>query len=382
MKKVLVSLLVLALATAGAFAAVNFSGELVTGYNLNIDKNGDFHGHVFGQDGTDTNTTKLNLGVADDNGVWTIGIEGILVADGRVSGDITVDLMKLFAADSDISLKLGLAVNDEQTVLRAYSNQSGKNFDRIRTAAPGLWASLDFTFANLVEVKVAGSPATAKVVDGGDAIPSYGQVADNLPEDVTIPPQYEDMIPSLKPTGFKANGGDVAVSALVTPLDGLKVSAGWVLYGDSQNKTGNDGAVTAAADVNVGSLVGLDFDLGVAASYIYGIGAENHVVAATVYGGVDAFDAYAEYSYNTASKANFLVVGANVNVVENMLLDFFVGANDLGNDNFGDTFFVGGDIGYTVSGVTFQLGVEYAAGDAFSYDETGLSIVPQVKVAF
>ena len=379
MKKVLVSLLVLALATAGAFAAVNFSGELVTGYNLNIDKNGDFHGHVFGQDGTDTNTTKLNLGVADDNGVWTIGIEGILVADGRVSGDITVDLMKLFAADSDISLKLGLAVNDEQTVLRAYSNQSGKNFDRIRTAAPGLWASLDFTFANLVEVKVAGSPATALVADGGDAIPSYGQV--KLPEDT--PAEIKDAIPSLKPTGFKANGGDVAVSALVTPLDGLKVSAGWVLYGDGQNSTGNDGAVTAAADVNVGSLVGLDFDLGVAASYIYGIGAENHVVAATVYGGVDAFDAYAEYSYNTASKANFLVVGANVNVVENMLLDFFVGANDLGNDNFGDTFFVGGDIGYTVSGVTFQLGVEYSASTAaFSYDEAGLSIVPQVKVAF
>ena len=374
MKKVLVSLLVLALATAGAFAAVNFSGELVTGYNLNIDKNGDFHGHVFGQDGTDTNTTKLNLGVADDNGVWTIGIEGILVADGRVSGDITVDLMKLLAADSDISLKLGLAVNDEQTVLRAYSNQSGNNFDRIRTAAPGLWASLDFTFANLVEVKVAGSPATALVADGGDAVPSVGQIGDvvELPEGTKVP--------AIKPTGFKANGGDVAVSALVTPLDGLKVSAGWVLYGDSQNSTGKDGAVTAAADVNVGSLVGLDFDLGVAASYIYGIGAENHVVAATVYGGVDAFDAYAEYAYNTVGEANYLVVGANVNVVENMLLDFFVGANNLAE--IGDTFFVGGDIGYTVSGVTFQLGVEYAAGDAFSYDETGLSIVPQVKVAF
>ena len=221
------------------------------------------------------------------------------------------------------------------------------------------------------------------VADGGDAIPSAGQIGD-IYEDMTGTKLPEGVdVPSLKPTGFKANGGDVAVSALVTPLDGLKVSAGWVLYGDSQNKTGNDGAVTAAADVNVGSLVGLDFDLGVAASYIYGIGAENHVVAATVYGGVDAFDAYAEYSYNTASKANFLVVGANVNVVENMLLDFFVGANDLGNDNFGDTFFVGGDIGYTVSGVTFQLGVEYSASTAaFSYDEAGLSIVPQVKVAF
>ena len=187
----------------------------------------------------------------------------------------------------------------------------------------------------------------------------------------------------MKPTGFKGNGGDVTVSALVTPVDGVKVSAGWVLNGDGQNGTGSEGAVTAAADVNVGALAGLDFDLGVSAAYIYGIGAENSVISGAVYGGVDVFDAYVEYSYNTletVDRPNFLAFGANFNVVENMLLDVFVGANDLGA--FGDTFFVGGDVGYTVSGVTFQLGVEYAAGGAFSYDETGFSIVPQVSVAF
>ena len=133
MKKILTILTVALLACSTVFAAVNFSGELVTGYNLNFDKDGNFSGHVFGQDGTDTNTTKLNLGIADDNGVWSVGIEGILVADGRVSGDVSIDMMKLFGADSDLSVKLGLAANDEQTVLRAYANPSGKNQDRIRT---------------------------------------------------------------------------------------------------------------------------------------------------------------------------------------------------------------------------------------------------------
>ena len=373
MKKILTILTVALLACSTVFAAVNFSGELVTGYNLNFDKDGNFSGHVFGQDGTDTNTTKLNLGIADDNGVWSVGIEGILVADGRVSGDVSIDMMKLFGADSDLSVKLGLAANDEQTVLRAYANPSGKNQDRIRTGASGVWANLSVGYADFVTVNVAGSPKTAAVADGGDLIPSL-----TLPEGTKLPEGI-----SLKPTGFKGNGGDVTVSALVTPVDGVKVSAGWVLNGDGQNGTGSEGAVTAAADVNVGALAGLDFDLGVSAAYIYGIGAENSVISGAVYGGVDVFDAYVEYSYNTletVDRPNFLAFGANFNVVENMLLDVFVGANDLGA--FGDTFFVGGDVGYTVSGVTFQLGVEYAAGGAFSYDETGFSIVPQVSVAF
>ena len=172
MKKILTILTVALLACSTVFAAVNFSGELVTGYNLNFDKDGNFSGHVFGQDGTDTNTTKLNLGIADDNGVWSVGIEGILVADGRVSGDVSIDMMKLFGADSDLSVKLGLAANDEQTVLRAYANPSGKNQDRIRTGASGVWANLSVGYADFVTVNVAGSPKTAAVADGGDLIPS------------------------------------------------------------------------------------------------------------------------------------------------------------------------------------------------------------------
>ena len=361
MKKVLVSLLVLALATTGVFAAVNFSGNLVAGYNFNYNNAGnkEWNAHVMGQDGDDTNTTKLNLGFADDNGVWTIGLESTFIADGRISGDISVDMMKLFDAESDFGVTLGLNVNDEQTVLRAYSNQTGNNFDRIRTTAGGLWTNLTLSYANYIQLQVAGAPELLTWANG----------------DMKDPANSGDQLDGV---------GDLAISLKSAPLDGLAVSAGWVLKGDGQNETGTEGAATVAADVNVGTLAGLDFDLGVSASYIYGIGPKNHVVAATVYGGVDVADLAVEYSYNTATEANYLYAGVNLNVVENMLLDVYFGANDVAE--FGNTYFVGGDIGYTVKDVTFQLGIEYAGtgvgGAAYNYDYTGLSIVPQVKVSF
>ena len=209
MKKVLVSLLVLALAMTSVFAAVNFSGELVAGYGFQYN-NKEWTNHIVGQDGEDTNTTKLLLGIADDNGVWSVGVEGVLVSDGRVSGDLNVDLLKAFGLDTDFSLGLGLLVNDEQTGLRAYNNLSGKNFDRIRTSAPGLWAGLNFAYGDLIKVQVAGSPVTkgfAKDVDG--------------------------------PNSIGDNNGDLVLSVKSVPTEGVAVSAGWVLNGKNDDGTGN-----------------------------------------------------------------------------------------------------------------------------------------------
>lgn len=361
MKKVLVSLLVLALAMSSVFAAVKFNGELVAGYNFNYDANGSgkWGYHVMGQDGDDSNTTKLKLSFADDNGLWTVSTEGQMIADGRISGDFAVDMLKLFDVDSDLSVKLGLSVNDEQTVLRAYSNQSGNNFDRFRTPAGGLWTNVDISYAGLVEVLVAGAPKLEANTNGDK--PGQGGNADHL-----------------------VGGGDFAVSAKVTPVDGLAMSAGYVLYGKNDNGTGSKGIVGGAVNVDVSALAGLDFSLGASASYKYGFANKQNVVAATVYGGVDVVDLAVEYAYLSGSDEHYLYAGANFNVVENMLLDAYFGANNL--TKFADTFFVGGDIGYTLKNVTFALGVEYAAttagNGAYNYDYNGLSIVPKVSVSF
>ena len=52
-----------------------------------------------------------------------------------------------------------------------------------------------------------------------------------------------------------------------------------------------------------------------------------------------------------------------------------------------EQWYVGATAGYTVSSITFQLGVEYANGKSYKYDgtlddDTGLWIVPSIKIAF
>ena len=373
MKKVLVSLLVLALAMTSVFAAVNFSGELVAGYGFQYSDK-EWTNHIVGQDGENTNTTKLLLGIADDNGVWSVGVEGVLVSDGRVSGDLNVDLLKAFGLDTDFSLGLGLLVNDEQTGLRAYNNLSGKNFDRIRTAAQGLWAGLNFGYGDLIKVQVAGSPATVEVTDGGDFAPGTPG----------------------KPTGIGANAGDLIISAMSTPIEGLTVSVDWALKGEDKSfvNTEKAGVFGGAVNANVGAMLGLDFDLGVALMDRWQYGDNNNQFGVSVYGGVDLVQAGVEYVLRTQkdqTTRHFFYAKADFNVVENMTLGVFGGAMDLATAD--QNWYVGGNIGYTVSGITFKLNVEYGKSQSFSWmddvngftanpEKGGLWIVPSVKVAF
>ena len=183
MKKVLVSLLVLAVAVSGVFAAVNVSGSLQTGYVFQYnDEN--WTNWMFGEDNTDTNSTKLTLSFADDNGYWSSTLEGVLYADGssvsvpsadldedgeaefkvlpqnRIAGDIKVNLAKMIAGpETDWNAELQLLAFDRVVGLRAYTNKSGLNFDRVRTAEPGLWANVVLGYTDLIQVQIGGAPA-------------------------------------------------------------------------------------------------------------------------------------------------------------------------------------------------------------------------------
>ena len=343
MKKALVTLLVLAAAASGAFAAVNFSGELVTGYVFQR-AHDEWTNYVFGQDNKDTNSTKLTLGIAEDDGYWSIGLEGELYVDGasvipdgqhkqnRVAGDISLDLAKMIAgSDTDWAAKLSLVANDRVVGLRAYTNKSGLNFDRVRTAEPGLWANLVLGYSDLIQVQMGGAPALVS-----------------------------------EKNADKINGetrGDFIVSAMTVPLDGLRVSVDWAVIGDDANA--GDGVFGAAADVNIGALCGLDFDLGVgvADKIYYGEGGYN-VLAAQVYGGVDLFSVYGEYVLqDETSRLHF---GADFSVIDDMLLNVYGGVGDL--SAAADSYYVGGNVGYTLHGVTLSLNLQYA-----SYDGAGHS---------
>ena len=391
MKKVLVSLLVLALATSAVFAGVNFSGGLTAGYQFQWDTKGDFSSHVQGNDGDDTNTTKINLSIADDNGIWNVNLEGTPFIDdsGAIGGDVTVDLLKSFGVEGDFGLKIGLAANDEQVVQRAYHSVFGKNFDRIRTNAPGVWANAALSYGDLVTVTIAGAPElkpyknqTGNSFDAG--------AADNA---------------------TATTGKDLMVSAIVKPVDGVAVSVGYVMNGKADDnasitrgtgdaketvkfKMGGNGLLTGAVDVNVGALAGLDFDLGVSVADKFAFGVKDSVasanlLAASVYAGFDVATVGLEFGWQSEGKvaetdvtgsAYFLGLKAGLDLVENMLLNVYAGAWDV--NNFAKTYFVGGEVGYTLASVTYKLGIEYSAGRSMNYDNNGFVIVPSISVAW
>ena len=349
MKKILTILAVALLACTTVFAGVNFSGSSTIGYQINYD-NDQWKQLFYGDDGDDTDPNTLNLSIADDNGIWSIGFrtgfnaegddgQGVTFGDsGSMGGNVTIDFAKVFGLDG-WKLNAGMIGNDRYTTLRAYSNQSGNNYDRIRTNGNSYVAWVGVGYGNLVEAQLAVDPG----LNGGND--------DNI-----------------------TTTSDILASVLVTPLDGLKVSVDYAWKGD-----GADGLVGGAVDVNISDMLGLDFAVGVSVADRYNIGDKANDLAVTVYGGVDVVDVAVEYAY-TAAKAHYLYAKVNLNLIENMLLDVYFGANDV--TKFADEIFVGGEVGYTLSGMAFKLGVEYSVGASKEFDLPGLNIVPSVSFAW
>ena len=362
MKKILTILAVALLACTTVFAGVNFSGSSTIGYRINYD-NDQWKQLFYGDDGDDTTPNSLNLTIADDNGIWSVGFRAGLTAEekitvdtdkevsagsdaqgatvgdsGSMGGNVTIDFAKLFGLDG-WKVNAGMIGNDRYTTLRAYSNQSGNNYDRIRTNGNSYVAWVGVGYGDLVEAQLAVDPG----LNGGND--------DNI-----------------------TTTSDILASVLVTPLDGLKVSVDYAWKGD-----GADGLVGGAVDVNISDMLGLDFSVGVSVADRYNIGDKANDLAVTVYGGVDVVDVAVEYAY-TAAKAHYLYAKVNLNLIENMLLDVYFGANDV--TDFANQVFVGGEVGYTLSGMAFKLGVEYSVGAAKEFDLPGLNIVPSVSFAW
>ena len=167
-----------------------------------------------GQDGEDTNTTRLDLSIADENGIWVVTLDGAFVSadDGGMAADVTVDVVKavmaaMNAGETDWFASITLDVMDRLVGYRAYSME--KDLDRIRTVETGLWTSLQFGYGDLINVMVAGSPNTKGVTD--------------------------------EPNQILDNEGDFMVSAITNPINGLSVSATYVLKGDANDSGNNHG---------------------------------------------------------------------------------------------------------------------------------------------
>ena len=391
MKKVLALLLVCLLATSVAFAAVQFGGSLTAGVAVNYNDD-QWTAYTYGDDGDGTDEMSLSFTLGDDQGFWSAELKGIwsgsepieqlFSESGKLEAIFRTNLAQSIAAavggESPVDVTLEIGGNRRVTTLRAYNNVSGASLDRVRTINNTNPIGLTVGYQDFVQAQVTYAPEIFDDVKG-------------YPEDLTA-------------------------SALIKPYSGIAVSVDYAMNGESKvlaaNSTNsaskaawNDagGLLGAAVDINLGDLLGTDFALGLSVSDRYEFGTKYNQLAAVVYGGVDMVSAYVEYALRTygadyynvpdggaagvlvheeGKAENYLNLGVDLALVENMNFNVYFGADDLGR--FVDTYFVGGNIGYTLNNVKYNLGVEYNQGNwsAINYDYEGLMIVPSVSVSF
>ena len=342
MKKILTILTVALLACSTVFAAVNLSGEFEGGYKF-LFSDGEYSATT--QDGKTEG--KVTLKFTDDAGIWTVNVKGLATLDSgnALDANLSLNLAALMAANGvdlgEVSLALSLGANKQMTALSAYNDVTGDE---------------------LYKFKNDGKYSTELAVGYGDLIQTK----------IAVDPKV---------------GGKFALvaSALTKPVDGVAVSVayahnGYFKLSDGAEKT-PENAASVAADINVGTLAGLDFDLGVTVYDNFGWkkDASDNAFAAAVYGGVDVVDAFFEFRMDnvTVAKETATTLGmktqVNLNIVENLGLDAYFSIKDF--DLFDTTYAVGGDVSYTVSGVKFAANLEYGA-------TAGFSVTPKIVVTF
>ena len=291
---------------------------------------------------------KVTLKFTDDAGIWTVNVKGLATLDSgnALDANLSLNLAALMAANGvdlgDVSLALSLGANKQMTALSAYNDVTGDELYKFKN--DGKYSTeLAVGYGDLIQTKIAVDP---KVVGSKFAL---------------------------------------VASALTKPVDGVAVSVayahnGYFKLSDGAEKT-PENAASVAADINVGTLAGLDFDLGVTVYDNFGWqkDASDNAFAAAVYGGVDVVDAFFEFRMDnvTVAKETATTLGmktqVNLNVIENVGLDVYFAIEDF--DNVEGSYTVGGDVSYTISGVKFAGKLNYEAG-------AGFSVTPKIVVTF
>ena len=364
MKKILTILTVALLACTTVFAALNVSGEFEAGYKFSF-KDG------FTAEPQDDHEGKVTLKISDDAGIWTVNMKALTSLDSSnaLKANLSLNVAALLAANGvdmgDVSLALSLGANDKLTALSAYNDVSGDAGFKFKNNSKGY-----------INDKAEGYSTEVSV--------GYG---DLIQAKFGIDPVYE-------PTSEMP----IVASVMSSPVDGVKVSVAYshnaVIYalGSDGNAVNVTNAFGGAVDLNIGALLDSDFALGVtvydnfgwggfssSAKGVVAAGDTYNAFATAVYGGVDVVDAFFELRMDnaTSAKKTTTTLGmktqVNLNVVENLGLDVYLAASDF--SDFGNTFAVGGDVSYTISGVKFAANLEYGATDGFS-------VTPKVVITF
>ena len=344
-KFVLVLALVLLVASTAFAGDVKFSGRVRQGYVLTFTN---------GSDATITSQRakegKLALKVADADGLWALSFGGDLKETALDSNDkfgatatinFSTALTKAGVDMKDWTVSMGIGNTGADTGLRAYNDVNGNGYDKIKNNGK-YSADVTVGYGKIASVKISADPTT---------------------------------------TGQKS----VAITALVTPVDGVKVAAGYAHGFVGGKATAAKDGIGGAVTVDVAKLASMkDFNLKVSAWDQYTFKQTNpdkdaaNYMQANVALGVAKVDGWVEYSI--FDKTQNLNVQANFNLVKGMGLDAYFNLTTL-NDADKTKWNVGADVSYTFGGVAYSLNAEYNHMEK-NNDKHTFALTPAVAISF
>ena len=263
MRKILTIALV-ALMAASLFAGVTTKGYVQGAAHFSKDDGKDA---VLFEDDSDN---KAQVSITDENKVWGTTLNA---KDTVFRTNTWVDVMKLAKVDSDFAAKLVVLTGDKLATLSAYKNNADENnYWRLRN---------DYAEGTSINAQIGyGKYVSAQA---GFQIWQGPITKDNRKDQTSF-----------------------FTSILVTPVDGVKASAGYGIYDFDTDLD----AFVVAADVDVAKLAGLDFTFGAGVAYRksdavdkkWSPSSDDGILTAQVYGAYAGVNAYAEMTFLDAKE--------------------------------------------------------------------------------
>ena len=330
---------ILTIALVALMAASLFAGVTTKGYVQGA-------AHFTKADGSDAvlfaedTDNKAQVSITDENKVWGTTLN----AQKKVFKTNTwVDVMKLAKVDSDFAAKIVVLTGDRLATLTAYKNNADEsNYWRLRNdAAEGTSINAQIGYGKYVSAQ-AGFQIW------------QGAITEDYRKDQT----------------------SFVTSILVTPIDGVKASAGYLIYDFDTDLD----AFVVAGDVDVAKLAGLDFTFGAGIAYrkydkfvtgakyknddivvSYTKGNDKGILTAQIYGEYAGVNAYAEMTFLDAKE---LKLGAAYQFCDAADAGAYVVFSDYDDTDFDKNVKLGAEANYKVAkNISLYGNVEWAAKD-------------------
>ncbi len=302
---------------------------------------------------------KAQIVITDENKVWGTTITVQNTKDFGLISKTWLDIMKVAQVENDFSAKVTFLTYDKIAGLSAYTNKADKkNVWRVRTANEGHGVNAEFAYSKYVKAQ-----AGIQIYDGA------------ITQD-----NRDDSLKTHRPT--------FVASVLGTPVDGVKLSAGTLIWNFDTDKVASQYVV--AAEVDVAKLADLDFSLAGGITYKNNYKGKDTNgktydgdMTAQVFGGYDIFSGYVEVGFLETKK--YTKLGAACDVAENADVGVYFCTTDYTSIKFDENVTIGVEGNYKLNkAVSFYGNIEKgnAKGSVTKKYFSTIDVEARMKVAF